>query len=377
MGNVFSASLCLTLRPLASPEGRFCEHRVASLRDYVTGLFESCPCVNGGVCIDPLEENPTCYCPTGYSGRFCEFENSDGVSCDLPCENGGYCVFSGVHIEQGSYQACNCPDTFAGALCEIEGAIPCGDIVCYNEAVCVRKNVQNDIANDHCDCRTAVSSSGKRVAGQYCQYEETASCDTSTNVEARLFCVNEGQCKEEGLLGCDCPEGYSGFSCEFFLGTLLADPSPTASPPGGNPSSGSSTALTCTLECGDHGVCRNGMKDVSGLGDASDSTYLSKTHENLEHCVCEEGFTGLYCDRVVNVCLSGIICLHSGECQVDEQGQDYCDCSTSHDTVDGTTKFFGPSCEYPITSYCSLGSSDSNVCVNGGECKELVPDTEA
>ncbi|XP_035706486.1 basement membrane-specific heparan sulfate proteoglycan core protein isoform X3 [Folsomia candida] len=63
------------------------------------------PCRNGGTC----QENTTCSCQSGFSGRFCETRDM----CSLkPCLNGGTCFSM-----KNSYR-CSCPKGFFSKNCE-------------------------------------------------------------------------------------------------------------------------------------------------------------------------------------------------------------------------------------------------------------------
>ena len=138
---------------------------------------------------------------------------------------------------------------------------------------------------------------------------------------------------------------------------------------------------TCTLDCRGHGTCRYGMKDISSLGDAAYGHGMSATHENLQHCVCDDGYTGIYCDHPVRRCEdSEIFCLNGAACALDRSGSPYCDRTIADG--DGSQKFYGPSCEFLITSFCRVGSREAvhseldAFCVNDGLCKEIVKDDE-
>ena len=359
-------------------EGKYCEFKVSTIDEHYTAKYEYCPCQNGGTCDERVETNNKCVCPEGYSGFFCEFDET-APTCDLDCQNGGYCIFTTSKDGSGSKQKCHCPLGFTGTECDFEGQA-CGDAVCFNGSSCVTETVLGEIEAHHCDCRTATSDDGKRFAGMHCQYEETASCNTEENIEARLFCVNDGECKTNGKLGCECPHGYTGFSCEFYVGDNIRgrqddskkpiiDDVPVDEVP------------ECTLDCSGHGVCTYGMKDTSALGRASEASGLSQTHDNLQHCVCEEGFTGIYCDRKIDICRrDGLFCLHGAKCVIDSSGTPYCDCTLAHG--DGTEQYYGTNCESLVTSVCTLGNAVEDLnpraafCVNDGTCKRTVDKIE-
>ena len=68
-------------------------------------------CQNGGLCL-ARHHQIQCYCPAGFSGKFCEVNINE---CDsTPCYNGGKCV----DLPQ-SYR-CECLDGYSGLQCQIE-----------------------------------------------------------------------------------------------------------------------------------------------------------------------------------------------------------------------------------------------------------------
>lgn len=354
--------------------GKYCEHKVATVKELRSNTFEECPCLNNGHCYSRNGFSQICTCPDGFKGRFCEYENEKVPDCDLDCDNGGYCIFTSI---DGFAKACFCPDGYEGTYCEVR-AVPCGESVCYNGASCISEHIFDGIPVDYCDCRTAVTAGGKRHDGVECQYKETSRCDTANDTENRLFCVNNGQCKDDGVMGCVCPDGYKGFSCEFFTG----DPTLGGGDNGkqGKDGGGDNVVLPqiddmpdCSLECGEHGTCRHGLKDTSNLGDVVHAGDLSKNHENLQHCVCEKGFVGLNCDKAINICDDDLFCMHGAECRKDSLDSFYCDCSST----EGDNQYYGRSCEFVISSICTVTSGhQGHFCVNGGRCKRLSMDHE-
>ena len=256
----------------------------------------------------------------------------------------------------------------------MEGQV-CGNAVCLNGSSCVSGAVLGEIEAHHCDCRTAKSADGKRYAGIYCQYEETESCDSDDNIEARLFCVNGGVCKHDGVLGCNCRDGYTGLSCEFYIGdSTTADEQETLKPEVDDMPV--EEVPECTLDCAGHGVCTYGIKDNSPLGKVAYADGLNQTHDNYQHCVCEEGYTGIYCERQIDLCRHGdLFCLHGSKCLVDTtSGSPFCDCHLANGE-DGE-QYYGQSCEFLITTICSLGEGLEKInpravfCVNEGVCDE-------
>jgi len=141
--------------------------------------------------------------------------------------------------------------------------------------------------------------------------------------------------------------------------------------------------VVCNLECKNGGVCAQGAKVLGSLHDVvGDVSHLNQTHAMGEfaHCVCPEGFIGLFCEHKVEACGEGEhVCLHGSKCIPDastDRGYT-CDCSFADAKVgkdDEFHYFAGEFCEYTDTDICS---TEDNVeplyfCVNGGKCKSMA-----
>ena len=69
------------------------------------------PCINGGTCVQEVNERFTCLCPDRYTGVVCE----DLVCSVNPCQNGGRCI---AEIVNGTeLQNCQCPLPYSGEFC--------------------------------------------------------------------------------------------------------------------------------------------------------------------------------------------------------------------------------------------------------------------
>ena len=69
------------------------------------------PCINGGTCVQEVNERFTCLCPDRYTGVVCE----DLVCSVSPCQNGGRCI---AEIVNGTeMQNCLCSLPYSGELC--------------------------------------------------------------------------------------------------------------------------------------------------------------------------------------------------------------------------------------------------------------------
>ena len=108
--------------------------------------------------------------------------------------------------------------------------------------------------------------------------------------------------------GCDCPPGD-------FTGPLCENP--------------------CVPNPCVNGIC------------SADATYPNTT------CTCNVGFTGEFCDVVVDPC-DGITCSNNGDCMVVNTTQFVCVCDAG---------FMGTECEIEINQCDSNNCSNSAVCV--------------
>jgi len=368
-------------------------------------------------------------CPPGFDGPNCQYVSGTVPGCDLDCQNGSYCTFDETakqkqeeeqfmfrYWEDGDdlddpnpvHARCECPEGFAGRYCEIE-TIPCGDNVCYNGGSCLERVVDGATVY-HCDCTSSYTDT-ESYAGRFCQYPATSFCTKSGGLNGHLFCVNDGLCKDDPYQGCDCPDGFTGFSCEFFSSELqdgdneneYGDNSNSEYGDGDNsvvypddygnvndnydgetstsvwaPPEDPEEARTCDLRCEHGGVCRVGVKQVGYLDDLSDNApHLGENNDNFMHCVCPSGYYGVYCEEEVDVCgQDEHYCLHGSTCvpSDDVDRSHSCDCVNANSEV--ASVFAGDSCEHPVNDICNLDASldttPLSFCVNGGSCKAMV-----
>ena len=185
--------------------------------------------------IRTLDANP-CLCPDGFEGIHCEFKKGTVPDCTLDCQNDGVCVV-GIHDpaemdrmkhiwskeDIDSHQRCLCKDGYGGPLCEASSE-DCGGDACYHGGTCVETVITDtesgtSIKEFHCDCTTA-GDGNNLYAGYYCQHPSTTFC---SDVDENLFCTNKGTCKGDPLEGCDCPEGWTGFKCDYLDGNYFAE----------------------------------------------------------------------------------------------------------------------------------------------------------
>ena len=324
-------------------------------------------CMNGGRCQDDFTLG--CQCNKGYGGFYCEF--LDPQDCTKNCKNGGTCKLGSppdistddaywYNPEKSEdYQYCECPDGFSGEECEIGGDEKCGESECFNGGTCISRIISGTEVH-HCDCRDA-GGDGVYYAGKYCQYESTEVC--KDDGETVFFCVNDGKCSNDYREGCQCMPGTRGFSCEFVL-----NPNASTSASGDAPTKPLvDEDAKCDLDCNGHGTCRNGIKATDVLGEAANANHLSYTHDNFQHCVCQDGWTGIYCDHQITNCQGDHFCLHGSECIVEDE-ETKCDCSEADSEI--ATAFAGDHCQH-TADVCvveDINGSPKSFCANGGTC---------
>ena len=76
-----------------------------------TNVCADQPCINGGTCVQELNERFTCLCPDRYTGIVCE----DLVCSANPCENGGRCIAEMVNGTEE--RSCLCSVPYSGEFC--------------------------------------------------------------------------------------------------------------------------------------------------------------------------------------------------------------------------------------------------------------------
>nr|XP_006824522.1 PREDICTED: neurogenic locus notch homolog protein 2-like isoform X3 [Saccoglossus kowalevskii] len=295
------------------------------------------------------DEFHNCKCDAGYSGNYCEIENSCaatcvsglcdesglcvcfegyyGVHCDdkdqfchtgRPCSNGGTChsVFVGDGKIFDSY--CQCAGAYLGhhcdedcfatcehGLCDVYGACVCdegyhGDKCEHIAEVSVQSEesdataecgqlCQNGTCNEYGEC---ICEYGYH--GSYCENKDVSINTVDESAECGQLCQN-GTCNEYGE--CICEYGYHGSYCENEDVSINAV---DESECGQLCQNGTCNEYgECTCEYGYHGsYCEN--KDVSmNTVDESECGQLCQngTCNEYGECICQYGYHGKYCEN--------------------------------------------------------------------------------
>uniref|UniRef100_A0A8C6KJL5 Delta-like protein n=1 Tax=Nothobranchius furzeri TaxID=105023 RepID=A0A8C6KJL5_NOTFU len=375
------------------------------------------PCVNGGTCMNTEPDEYHCACPQGFSGKNCEIaehacvsapcanggvchEGSSGYECQCPpgwegptCTNldecaSGPCAQGGTCINLEDGFECVCPPQWEGKTCQID-TNECAGQPCVNAYSC-----KNLIGGYHCDCFPGWSGQNCdinfnschgqcqngatcKVWGYHCQCPPGfvgPNCEIQRNKCDSRPCQNGGHCRavsdsfvcecpaEFGgqLYSCDpdpckngatchsmdqdfycaCPEGFEGKMCERHKDDCQATPCQVID---------SCTVAIATNDsageqhvpsnvCGPRGLC------------------ISHPAGNFS-CVCDPGFSGIYCHENINDCISNP-CGNGGTC-IDRINTFQCFCPDGWE---------GQLCDL------NVNECGHNPCKNGGRCVDLVND---
>jgi len=357
-------------------------------------------CLNGGHCVTEavfladgtkaMEEHCDCSkafdATSNYAGPYCQYKSTSLCFAELEDSvEETFCTHNGTCQKDGS---CNCPTGWTGQYCELKTlefsvsddnkeslveAEACGDTICYNGGKCVssgqRQSNGDLVVHNYCDC-TAAFDEKHLYAGESCEFPSTQVCSSpqdTKGLEGSSFCVNHGTCMYDIKLGCDCQQGFYGYSCEYESRSNKGDDT------------------ECNLNCKNGGMCAQGAKDLGSLRDIIvDVGHLNQTHaeDQFAHCVCSEGWVGLTCETKIEICGEDQhTCLHGSKCTPDPtKNRGYsCDCSQADVSVGDNYEmrvYAGDYCQYFGTDICTIGDDYPGqplyFCVNDGKCNAWV-----
>lgn len=218
---------------------------------------------------------------------------------------------SGNCTDDIDYWECSCPEGRMGKRCE-KDVDECASAPCINDAY----NCTHGLNEIRCNCTSGFE-------GYYCEIDinecESSPCITK-DVNATCF-------DNPNHYTCQCSLGWTGVNCEIFIDYCESSP------------------------CSEYGTCQNQLTPSR----ANKSPTLPPAGEFV--CHCPNMRTGVYCDIVVEFCVSDP-CQNTGVCQQDESEDRYrclCPPATS-----------GYNCEEFIDSCASQPCQYEGTCLTVG-----------
>ena len=299
-----------------------------------------------------------CRFKDGYSGQFCELEES---GCSLECQN-GVCISGEVKVQGGHARVleeaaavqddyCQCQDGYSGDLCEKKS---CGSGYCSNAATCIELPAgQKTVTGDDyvCDCSTS-SFNDIFATDRHCETTAYSVCSKpSDGPNEAFFCSNSGSCTSDA--SCACFDTYFGPRCEY---SVYDDKDLDWG--------------ECRLECKHGGICLKGyVKPVAELffpfleATKKSQLFNYSSTSDFEYCHCPKGFFGVQCENQYELCGRGEhICFHGSKCR-NSGGEWGCDCAG--------TESAGLYCQYQATDDCG-DSEPETFCTNDSTCSNRV-----
>ncbi|KAM9703574.1 protein jagged-2b isoform 1-T1 [Menidia menidia] len=348
------------------------------------------PCANGGTCL----EGPAgyeCLCPLGWEGPTCAGNLNECASS--PCAQGGTCI----DLEDGF--ECKCPPQWEGKTCQID-TNECAGRPCANAFSC-----KNLIGGYHCDCFRGWSGQNcdinvngcrgqclngatckKGPRGYHCQCAPGfvgSHCEIQRNKCDSRPCQNGGHCHAVlDSFVCECPSEFAGQLCEIssWSPSDTCDPDPCEN---GATCHGMDQDFYCACPEGYEGKTCENLKEgcpttpcqvidsCTVAVATNDSAGVQRVSSNVcgprgrcvSHpagnftCVCEPGFSGVYCHENVNDCMDNP-CGNGGTC-IDGVNSFQCFCPDGWE---------GQLCDL------NVNECGHNPCKNAGRCLDLVND---
>uniref|UniRef100_A0A1A8UHQ2 Delta-like protein n=1 Tax=Nothobranchius furzeri TaxID=105023 RepID=A0A1A8UHQ2_NOTFU len=349
------------------------------------------PCVNGGTCMNTEPDEYHCACPQGFSGKNCEIAEHACVSA--PCANGGVC-----HEGSSGYE-CQCPPGWEGPTCTSNldecASGPCAQGgTCINledgfECVCPPqwegKTCQIDFNSCHGQCQNGATCK-KGPRGYHCQCPPGfvgPNCEIQRNKCDSRPCQNGGHCRAvSDSFVCECPAEFGGQLCEIsnWASSDSCDPDPCKN---GATCHSMDQDFYCACPEGFEGkMCERHKDDCQATPcqviDSCTVAIATNDSAGEQHvpsnvcgprglcishpagnfsCVCDPGFSGIYCHENINDCISNP-CGNGGTC-IDRINTFQCFCPDGWE---------GQLCDL------NVNECGHNPCKNGGRCVDLVND---
>lgn len=248
-----------------------------------------------GSCVDNVV-GYWCVCSNGYTGVNCS-EPIDECLFN-PCLN-GVCVSksnsslssSGLSLPFNSSYECQCIQGFTGADCSVQADF-CAGNNCTTHGTCI--STSPSLGFYFCSCEAGYT-------GDLCE-QQLDRCEL-------ISCYNGGTCLSNGTQLCDCLPGFSGTLCETRLNMCDAEPCLNS-----GKCVGDSNFYIC--ECPTNYVgrdCEYEQTECDENNPCENSAVCRVLDDGRYQCLCTPGWTGIYCDKLIDACDSQP-CMNNGTC---------------------------------------------------------------
>lgn len=360
--------------------GTYCELEVSLDPQCVAG-----PCVNNGSCsVPPGTDTYICACPPGYTGRNCETDVDECAAEVGACLNGGRC------LDAVNNFTCDCTGTgYTGVRCEVnvneceEERNVCGHGLCYDTYGSFVCACHPGYTGERCHSMSACASGPCGVGG--------ACVEESGGAGFRCVCAR----------GWAPPHCIAPLAAPAPVAVVAPAPVPAAAsaaatvcadvvcPPRSHcmPSQMVVTGViakqvTCVCDIGYYGApgvspnCTT-LENVCEVGVCQNGATCSLGADHF-NCTCAPGYKGAYCEVAATVgtgtsaaagkALSELKagercanapCLHAKSCQDLATGF-RCECEAD---------WSGPRCDVPGAAVAMEDECSSRGCDNGGTCR--------
>ncbi|CAB3259357.1 unnamed protein product [Arctia plantaginis] len=340
--------------------GTYCELEVS-----LDPLCVAGPCINNGSCtVPPDADTYVCDCPPGYMGRNCETDVDECAAAAGACLNGGKCVDAVNNF------TCDCSGTgYTGARCEInvneceEDRNICGHGYCYDTYGSFVCACQPGYTGERCHNMSACAS-GPCGAGGACVEEAGGAgfrCVCARGWAPPLCTAplppppppSSPAPAHPSCLDIVCPPRSHCLPNQMVVTGVIAKQVTCVCDVGYYGAPGPSPNCTTLESACEVGVCQNGA-----------TCTLAPDHFN---CTCAPGYKGAYCELSAGKALSDLKaaercaagpCLHAKTCQDLAVGF-RCECEPG---------WGGPRCDTALPP--GAGPEPCARCANGGMCRD-------
>ncbi|XP_039288666.1 protein crumbs isoform X2 [Nilaparvata lugens] len=300
-------------------------------------LCDNSPCKHGGTCsVNPLSGQYECQCPAGYTGRDCHLDINECLS--TPCLNGGVCVdkvndyaclcnhtgyeganceinidecerkpcLNGVCFDNYGGYTCQCSPGFGGLNCEMN-LNECASDPCQNNGTCT-----DQVGSYRCDCQPGFT-------GHNCHTSLNANTNPNPNsIDCRQSpCPPHATCLNiNATYMCVCEHGYFGDQCEKKVDDCTTEPCLN----GGVCVDLATGGFTCNCSAEYTGALCQLVYDACSSQPCKNNATCKHLQQPAARsrreyiCQCPPGFAGSDCETSIDECAGGVACGEGKQC---------------------------------------------------------------